>query len=424
MTFTKKSFITGFALFSMFFGAGNLILPPFLGMNAGSSWWLVVIGFLISAVVLPMLGIVAHGKLQGTMYDFGKKVSPQFSMAFCIVIYIIAVALPSPRTAAVTHEMAIQPFFNSHSLVTSSVYFLLVFIFSMNRSNIISLIGKYLTPIIVLILVAIIGISFAASHPGMEMSTYDTPFISGMLEGYQTYDAIGGIVVGAVLIISLRLNGDTDYDANRRLINRSAIITGSGLAIIYTGLIVSGALSSGQFDADISRTALLSGMSILTLGSVGNTLLSILISLACFTTAVGIVIGAADFFKGIFKESKQAYVIALTISCILGVVIGQFDVHYIIVVAIPTLMFIYPLTIILVLLNVVPDKYASQLVFRAVVGITLLFSIPDFLSSIGYGASMQAMKDVIPLGNFSLAWLLPAIFTFVLVNVVNKKEVD
>ena len=423
MTFTKKSFITGFALFSMFFGAGNLILPPFLGMNAGSSWWLVVIGFLISAVVLPMLGVVAHGKLQGTMYDFGKKVSPQFSMAFCIVIYIIAVALPSPRTAAVTHEMAIQPFFDSHSLVTSSVYFLLVFIFSMNRSNIISLIGKYLTPIIVLILVAIIGISFFASHPGMEMSTYDTPFISGMLEGYQTYDAIGGIVVGAVLIISLRLNGDTDYDANRRLINRSALITGSGLAIIYTGLIVSGALSSGQFDEDISRTALLSGMSILTLGSVGNTLLSILISLACFTTAVGIVIGAADFFKGIFKESKQAYVIALTISCILGVVIGQFDVHYIIVVAIPTLMFIYPLTIILVLLNVVPDRYASPLVFRSVVGITLLFSIPDFLSSIGYGESMQAMKDVIPLGNYSLAWLLPAIFTFVLVNVLNRKEV-
>ena len=149
---TKKTFIVGFALFSMFFGAGNLLLPPLLGYNAGKGWFLVAIGFVITAVIIPILGILAHAKLQGTMYDFGKKVSPFFSRVYCVLIYIIAIAIPSPRTASATHEIAIHPFFGTSSLLTSSIYFSLVLIFALNRSKIISLIGKFLTPLIVLIL--------------------------------------------------------------------------------------------------------------------------------------------------------------------------------------------------------------------------------------------------------------------------------
>jgi len=138
-----------------------------------------------------------------------------------------------------------------------------------------------------------------------------------------------------------------------------------------------------EFDTDVSRTALLSGISLKTLGSTANLFLSILVSLACFTTAVGIVTGTADFVKSQFKNSRTAYIITAVIGCLLGVLMGQFNVHYIIAVAVPALMFIYPITIILILLNVVPDKYASKQVFRAVVITTILFSIPDFLGSIG-----------------------------------------
>jgi branched-chain amino acid:cation transporter, LIVCS family len=148
----KEIWIAGFALFSLFFGAGNLILPPTLGVKSGLDWWIVVIGFVLTAVTIPILAIFAHAKLQGTLYDFGKKVSPFFSTVYCLLIYIIAIAIPSPRTASVTHEMAIHPFFGTSPLLTSSIYFLLVFIFAVNRSKIISLIGKFLTPIIVLIL--------------------------------------------------------------------------------------------------------------------------------------------------------------------------------------------------------------------------------------------------------------------------------
>ena len=127
MNQTKETLITALALFSLFFGAGNLILPPLLGFKAAEDWWLVGLGFGISAVLIPIFGIVAHARLQGTMFDFAKKISPGFSRLYCYLIYAISISLPSPRTASVTHEMAILPFFESSSLLTSLVYFVLVF---------------------------------------------------------------------------------------------------------------------------------------------------------------------------------------------------------------------------------------------------------------------------------------------------------
>ena len=127
MNKTKEIWMSGFALFSMFFGAGNLILPPFLGFKAGGDWLLVALGFAITAVIIPILGILAHARLQGTMFDFAKKVSPTFSLVYCLIVYAISITLPAPRTASVTHEMAIQPFFGTSSLLTSSIYFVLGF---------------------------------------------------------------------------------------------------------------------------------------------------------------------------------------------------------------------------------------------------------------------------------------------------------
>ncbi|MBQ4819830.1 branched-chain amino acid transport system II carrier protein [Aquimarina sp. MMG016] len=417
MKFNKETFIAGFALFSMFFGAGNLILPPNLGFKSGDMWLWVTLGFVISAVVLPLLGIFAHARLQGTMLDFGKKVSPTFSLIYCFIVYAISISLPSPRTASVTHEMAIQPFFGTSSLLTSTLYFALVLFFVLNRSKILNILGKFLTPIIFIVILSIICIGIFSSHLPMNPSEFETPVISGLLEGYQTFDAIGAVVVGGVIIISLRLKGQHSFEHNKSLIRKSGIIAGIGLFLVYAGLIYNGALFNTTFEKDITRTELLSGLSLQTLGSIGNTFLSVLVSLACFTTAVGIVTGTADFIKGVFKESQPAYIITAVFGCLLGILMGQLDVHDIIVVAIPALMFIYPITIILILLNVLPEKMSSQLIFRGVVITTIIFSLPDFLASIGFKEQVQPIMDIIPLGNYSLAWLLPALLVFVLMNI-------
>jgi len=419
MTKKREVWITGFALFALFFGAGNLILPPFLGANSGEEWGLVFLGFIITAVFIPILGIFAHAKVQGTMYDLARKVAPWFSSLYCIIMYLIAVTLPAPRTASVAHEMAIQPFFGSSPLLTSSIYFLLIFIFAINRSKIISLIGKFLTPVIVVILLIIVLVSIGFSED-MILNGYDFPFATGVLEGYQTFDAIGGVVVGAVLIVSLNIQGKRNYDDTKKLITKAGLIAGLGLLLIYGGLIYGGAVLSSSFVKGASRTEVLTSLSSQTLGSVGTSFLSILVALACFTTAVGIVTGTSDYVKEMFKNSQKAYVITAFISCVLGVLIGHFEVSFIIKAAIPALMFIYPITIVLILLNVIPKRLTSPVVFKGVVVITLVFSIPDFLGSLNLGNLVGFFTQWIPFSSQNLGWVLPTVIVFVLLNIYSQ----
>ena len=413
----EATLVIALALFSLFFGAGNLILPPQLGFKSGNEWWLLVIGFSISAVFIPILGIMAHAKLQGTMFDFGKKVSPLFSVIFCYAVYAISIALPSPRTASVTHEMGVAPLFDSSPLLTSTIYFTLVFVFVLNRSKIMDIIGKFLTPAIVIILLVIIGVSVFTVPWDFGISTIEQPVSYGILEGYQTFDAIGAVVVGGVVIISLNLKKKSgDYAQKRSMIAWAGWISGVGLLLIYGGLILSGALLHDQFDSDISRTGLVSAISALTLGKQANLLLSILISLACFTTAVGIVTGTADFVKSRFNNSQKAYFITAFLGSLLGVLMGQLNVDYIIAVAVPALMFIYPLTIVLILLNALPEKWTSVPVFRWVVGATIFFSIPDFLGSLGVSEITETVAQWIPLAEVNLGWSLPALLVFLIAN--------
>ncbi|KAB5488760.1 MULTISPECIES: branched-chain amino acid transport system II carrier protein [Flagellimonas] len=419
----KKSLtITSFALFSLFFGAGNLILPPLLGFKAGNLWLLVVLGFCISGVVVPLLGIFAHAKLQGTMFDFAKKVSPLFSLVYCYVVYFICIALPSPRTASVTHEMAIQPFWDTPYLLTSFVYFLLVFLFVINRSKVLDLLGKLLTPGILIILLLMIATALFTMDFDFTSSEIKHPFSHGVLEGYQTFDAIAAIVVGAVIIISINLKEkEASFEEKRKLIRKAGFWAGVGLFSVYAGLILTGALFSDQFEGGISRTSLLSELSIKILGGTGSILLSILVSLACFTTAVGVITGTADFIKGRFNNSDLAYKITALVSCVFGVLMGQFNVDYIIAVAIPSLMFIYPITIILILLNVLPDRLTTPTVFKTVVWTTILFSVPDFLGSMGLGETITPYISWIPFSAHQLGWVLPALLALVLSNVIQQK---
>lgn len=421
MNKTKETIITTFALFSLFFGAGNLILPPLLGFKSGDLWWLVTLGFCISAVLIPIMGILAHARLQGTIFDFGKKVSPTFSLVYSLLIYAISITLPSPRTASVTHEIAIQPFFDTPYLLTSILYFALVFLFVINRSKLLDILGKLLTPAIILILLMIIVITLFSADFNFGVSQFKSPFTDAILEGYQTFDAIGAVVVGGVIIVSINLKSTGSYQEKKSLIRRAGWLAGLALFLIYAGLILSGSLMFNSFVPEITRVALLTGISTNTLGGTANLFLSLLVSLACFTTAVGIVTGTADFIKSRFRESQLAYNITAVIGCLLGVLMGQFDVAYIIAVALPALMFIYPITIVLILLNVVQEKWASAFVFKTVIVMTIIFSIPDFMNSISFGNNMEKINPFIPLSDYSLGWVLPAFATFIIANLIRKR---
>jgi len=428
----KELLVTSFALFSLFFGAGNLLLPPMLGYNSGENWLWVAVGFMITAVVIPIIGILAHARLQGTLFDFGKKVSPTFSLIYCILIYVIAVAIPSPRTAAATHEIAIHPAFGTSPLLTSSIYFALVLVFVLNRSKILNLIGKFLTPFIVIMLLAVIAIGLFYSEFTTGSPQFNTPLVSGILEGYQTFDAIGAVVVGAVIIISLNFDNMevSRFESKRKLIRNSGFIAGLGLFVIYAGLIAVGAYYGSEISVDtalsndMQRANLLRDISIKSLGEFGNTVLSVLISLACFTTAVGIIAGTADYFKGLLNNSQSVFAVTAIIGCVLGVIVGQLDFNSIVVVAIPVLLLVYPITIMLILLNVLPEKLATPLLFRAVIIVTLVFSIPDVIGFLSPSESLQKLTEYIPLAKHSLGWVLPSVVTFGIVSMVKSKPKD
>ncbi len=412
----RELLVTAFALFSLFFGAGNLILPPQLGFKAGPDWWIVALGFAISAVSIAILGILAHAKLQGTIFDFGTKVSKGFSLIYCYVVYAISISLPSPRTASVTHEMAVSPLFDISPLTTSFIYFGGVLVFALNRNKILDIIGKLMTPAILFILLAIIGVVIFTKPFAFGTASLEHPFSYSIIEGYQTFDAIGAVVVGGVIIVSINLKNNKSYSEKRRLIARAGWLAGGTLLLVYSGLMLSAGLFQDTLALDISRTELLQEMSQFALGSTGRGIFSILVGLACFTTAVGIVTGTADFVRSRFEDSQRAYVVTAIIGCLIGIAVGQMEVSYIIDIAIPALMFIYPITIVLILLNALPDRWASEGVFRTVVGVTVLFSIPDFLQSLDLGIDLQGVNSFIPLSGVQLGWILPAFIAFVLSN--------
>jgi LIVCS family branched-chain amino acid:cation transporter len=416
MNKTKEIFVYGFAIFAAFFGAGNLILPPLLGFNSGPDWWLVALGFVTSGTVIPLLALIAHARLQGTMMDFGAKVSPLFSLIFCLCVYIIATTLPIPRTAAVTYEMSVAPYVEISSLLSSTFYFVLVFVFVVNRGKVLDILGKYLTPIIGIILFGIVLIGVFSSGHTMAPSTIETPILNGFLEGYQTYDALAGLLMGGILVISLNMKGNSSFKVKQKIIARSGFVAMFGLLIIYVGLMAIGAKYNGEFSTQITRTELLSSLADKTLGKIGAAFLSVLVGLACFTTAVGVTVGTSDFFKGLFNESRKVYLITAFIACLVGVTVGQMDVRYIINAALPALMFIYPLAVVLILLNVLPKKHATKTVFKWVVFVTFLFSIPDFMGFLVQGEWLQNLKSIIPFAKYNLGWALPAIIVFLICN--------
>lgn len=417
----KETLLTSFALFSLFFGAGNLILPPFLGFNSGNLWWLVTLGFCVSAVLIPILGIIAHSRLQGTMFDFAKKISPAFSLVYCFMVYAISIALPSPRTASVTHEMAIAPLWGSSAFMTSLIYFLLVWLFAMNRSRILDIVGRWLTPAILVVLVLIIGSALLDSNLQFESVPLKGVFTNGILEGYQTFDAIGAVVVGGVILVSINLKEPSEtYVHKRRLVARAGWVAGAGLFIIYSGLIYTGAVKHSLFDPQIGRTELLAGIGSLSLGPTARVLFSVLVSFACFTTAVGIVTGTADFVKSRFPGTPWVYGATAFLGSVIGVLVGQYNVGYIIAIALPALMFIYPLTITLILLNILPDRYTQPAVFKWVVYMVFLFSIPDFLKSIGWDTLLGQLPARIPLSEYSMGWVLPGLVSFLAGNLLRR----
>lgn len=418
---TQDVLVVGFALFAMFFGAGNLIFPPSLGQQSGVEVLSSVTGFLLTGVGLPLVGIIAVAKFGGDLEGLGARVSKKFGIVITIIVTLaIGPFLAIPRTSATTFEMGILPFFpNMNSIVFSIIFFIIVLLFSLNPSSIIDNIGKILTPILFVTLLIIIIKGIVSPVGQMGVNQLDGPFGSGFREGYQTMDALAATIFGAIIVSSIKAKGYTETKEITNLTIKAGMVAIIGLGSIYGGLAYLGATAS-HFPMDLSRTQLIMGITDEILGMTGQVLLGIAVGLACLTTAIGLTASTGNFFSKLSK-GKVSYKLVCIMTAIISMVISNAGVDRIASLAVPLLVVIYPVVIALVLITFLNKYITHKIVYSGVVYTALVVSIIDAFASFNIeilGASR--LLAIIPLADQGFAWLVPTVVVGAILMVSSK----
>ncbi|MCT4585783.1 MAG: branched-chain amino acid transport system II carrier protein [Peptostreptococcaceae bacterium] len=426
---TKKKntdfIVIGLALFAMFFGAGNLIFPPSIGINSGGKFSFAMLGFFITGIGIPLLGVLSLSKAGGTVYKFANKGGNIFGKLFGIIVVLsIGPLLAIPRTAATTYEMGIVPVFGTISpLLVSVIYFGITLALVIKPSAIVDNIGKILTPVILIILALIIfkGIStpIGPLNPNVDISN---AFSEGFLGGYQTMDALGAIVLGVIAINAVKDKGYTDEGIQRKMILKSSLIAASGLAIVYGGLLYLGATLSQTLPLDTPKTELMIYIAHTLLGNVGTYCLSICVSFACLTTSVGLTATVGDYFYNLSnKKIKYEYIVIAT--ALFSTIMSVGGVEKIVKISVPLLVLIYPLSIVLILLNLVSDKINGKLPYQGALIGAFIVSLNDCFGAMGVQIdAFNKVTSALPLAKQGFGWLVPSLIGFFVCLLISKNN--
>lgn len=419
MNKNKDILIIGFALFSMFFGAGNLIFPPYIGISSGSSWLISFLGFILADVGIILLSIIAiskAGSLQNVIGRAGKKfgITLEFLMMLCLGPILVI-----PRTGATTFEMSVLPLAkNFNPVLFSVIFFSITLLLTIKPTKVMDIIGKFLTPILLLSLAFLIVKGIVSPIGNLEDVNSSDLFITGVTQGYQTMDAlgIGGIV--ALIMTSLVSKGYTDKNENISLAIKSALIACVGLTVVYGGLTFLGATASSLYDTNISQTALLINITHQLLGSTGTIMLAIVVGFACLTTSIGLTSVTAKFFED-FTNKKLKYEHIVIFICVFSAIVSNFGVDKIIQIAIPILSLIYPVTIVLVVIDIFKKIIPNDMTLKGAAYATLLISLLNVIDSLGL--SIQFVHQI-PLASLGFNWILPAIIGGIVFSFIPTKS--
>ena len=395
----------GFALFSMFFGAGNVIFPPYLGLQSGRQWFAGFSAYYIADVALALLALFAllrEGNSHRVMERLGKKAA---MFLLTVIILCIGPMLAIPRTAATTYEMGIAQLIPGLSpIVFSALFFALILALSIRESAVIDIIGRFLTPALLLGLAVLIVIGIV--HPLGEINEtvqVDNIVVNGIQAGYQTMDVLAALVFGAVLIKSAADKGYEEKKSRMNVLVKSALLAGILLLLVYLGLAYLGATVSKLYPVDISRAELVILIVQSLLGKPGLIIFALVVALACVTTAVALVSSAANHFADLCN-GKVSYQIFVIIICVFSAVVSNLGLDTIVSIAAPILGIVYPPVLVLVIVSLVAPKMTNSICIAAVIGAT----ITSILSTLnGFGLSMPWLQ-YLPLSNVDMAWVLPA----------------
>lgn len=412
--------VVSFALFAMYFGAGNLIFPPTLGSVSGSQWMLGFFGFLLSEVGLTICGLIAITLTEGSADKFSEGL-PRWLVVFIFsaISLIIGPLYAIPRTAATTFEIAFLPVAQTSfgatgvmmtGVITKILFFAITLIFVITPSNIIDKIGKLLTPFLLVALTFLIlkGVFFPLGQAAGGKSDMNI-FAFGLQQGYQTMDALATVLFGVMLVNTMKEKG---YSSGKSLFRMSAvasIVACLGLALVYGGLTYLGATANSVIPANAERTTRLVLLAEQLWGPIGGVILGFSVALACLTTAIGLVVPFADYFSKLLKvPSKVLAVVAVVVSFLISLK----GVEDIIKFAGPVLEILYPIMVVLIFMtffrNIVPNFWFKRgaVIGTVVVSVALtIFSVVGNSLPTWFGSLIKSL----PLYNLGFAWLVPAV---------------
>lgn len=437
MKVSKNKIITittvGFALFAMFFGAGNLILPPFIGLMSGNQWSVSLSGFFITAIIAPFLGVLVVTKSGVTFTDLGRKVHPLLiNVLALLIILCIGPLVAIPRTGATTFEVGFKPFFPELSnVVFAIVFFLIVWMLSISKTKIVDIIGKFLTPVLLVSLFALIFLGIFNPVKPVEITSKipeGQAFSFGFVEGYQTLDVLASVIFAGIIIAAVINNGYTSARERVSITIWAGLISTLALLIIYGGLIYLGATSdylanNSKSISDISRTDLLLHISTSVLGKAGTLVMAVAIAFACLTTAIALTSATGSIFEKMSK-GKIPYRLGVSLCTLISIFLSINGVDKIITYAVNILLFIYPIVFTLILCILLFGRFVeAKTPFIVAIFVTALLSIISVLKNLGLELNfLFRFKEMLPLNHYHLEWLLPSLVTFVIASFLCKKK--
>lgn len=413
----KNLFVVSVMLFALFFGAGNLIFPPFLGQNAGSNTLFAMLGFIATAVILPVLGVVVVARFDG-LEKLGRQVGKRFALVFTVLIYLsIGPGLGIPRAASVPFEMAVAPYLPDGAnaklwmAAYSLVFFLVAMWLCLNPGKLVDRIGRVLTPTL-LALITLLFVCFLfrgkvqVSSP--QEAYGESPFLKGFTEGYNTMDTIAALNFGLVISTTLGSFGLREKRDKMRYTVIAGTLAGTILALVYAMLSYMGRCSSGVYEIQENGAWTLRCIVYQVFGAPGAVLLAAIFTLACLTTCVGLINSISQYFSTLFKKvSYKAWVYIITFFSFL---ICNLGLSMILSISIPVLNAIYPVSIVLILLGLTHDLWKNnRFVYPMTVAGTAVVSVVYSLKEAGVPlGAFGNLFQKLPLYKMGFGWVCVA----------------
>lgn len=419
----RETLFIGFMLFSMFFGAGNLIFPPMLGSEAGTSFWPAIIGFIVTGVGLPFAVLFAISLVSGGIKTISSRVHPVFASVFIVIVYLcIGPLLAIPRNATVGFEMAAAPFIHNPDFmklglgIFTFIFFALVFLIGLNPEKMEKYMGRWMTPALLtaMVVLCVTALWKLGSPSQPPVGGYKTgAFFTGFLDGYNTMDALAALAFGIVILSAVQDKGAQTKSQLRKHMILASLVAGVLLSLVYVFLGLSGSRMGGVGDFT-SGTALLSAMAQTLFGPAGKTIIGIIFVMACLTSVVGLTTACGQYFSKLIPwASYKMIIFAVTL---VGFLLANMGLAQILKVSVPFLVTAYPITIMLVVLTFLNRFFpSSRVAYATTILFTGVFALLGGLHAAGLKLGvLDTMREAMPLSSSGLEWLIPGIIGLVL----------